>query len=337
VTDVAEALALHAETVVVDLHADTPAFMRAGYDFFARHAPVPRAISFGGHVDLPRMREGGLCAQVFGIWTFPRARGPAKGVHKEIDVVAKCAAARPEDLVIAWTADDIRAAHASGRRAALLSIEGAHALEGSLDNLGQFARLGVRSLGLLHFSKNPAGHPAYGLGKGTEGLTDFGRELVGELDRLGVLVDLAHINRAGFLEAAARTTKPAIVSHTGVSGVHAHWRNVDDEQIRAVASTGGCIGVIFAPRYLGRDGLAAVVDHIEHLIRAGGEDVPALGSDFDGFVRPPSDLPDVAALPRVTAEMLRRGWTRERIAKILGGNFLRVLGAVPPRAREGTL
>lgn len=316
----------------MDLHADTPSLMRAGYDLFARHRAPPRPVSYGGHVDVPRMREGGLCAQVFGMWTVPR-RASGAAVHEEIDAVERAAAARPDEIAIAWTADDVLAAHRAGRRAALLSIEGAHAVS-DLDSLSGFARRGVRSLGLVHFSRNAAGFPAYGVGRDADrGLTDFGRALVDEMNRLGVLADLAHINRAGFLEAAARTKDPPIVSHTGVSGVHSHWRNIDDEQIRAVADRGGCIGVLFAPRYLGRDGVGAVVDHVAHLIEVGGEDVPALGSDFDGFVRPPTGLEDVSALPNLTAEMLRRGLSARAIEKVLGRNVLRVLAAVPPRAR----
>jgi len=335
VTLEAEALAIHRESVVVDLHADTPSFMRAGYDLFARHAPPPRGVSYGGHVDVPRMRDGGLCAQMFGIWTFPRRLFDAtQSVHREIDVVSRAANDHPGELVLAWTADDVLAAHRAGRRAAILSIEGAQCLGGDLDPLRAFAARGVRSLGLVHFSKNAAGYPAYGLGTdASKGLTDFGRELVDEMSRLGVLVDLAHINRAGFLEAARRSGHPPVVSHTGVAGVHAHWRNIDDEQIRAVADRGGCIGVIFAPRFLGGDGVAAVVDHVAHLAAVGGEDVPALGSDFDGFVRPPKGLEDVSALPTLTTEMLRRGFSAEAIQKILGKNFLRVLGSVPPRER----
>ena len=115
-----------------------------------------------------------------------------------------------------------------------------------------FARRGVRYLGLLHFSANAIGRPARGFrARADRGLTPFGVEVVDACARLGVLVDLAHINRRGFLEAVARRPGPLLVSHTGVCGVTPHWRNIDDEQLRAVADSGGCVGVVFAPRYLG--------------------------------------------------------------------------------------
>jgi membrane dipeptidase len=327
-----EARRIHAEAIIVDLHADTPSLMRMGYDLGKRHhPPLPRA-ALGVHVDLPRMRDGGQAAQVFGLVSFPyRKKGLAAVIHRQIDLVEQTASRLTAELVLARSADDVLAAHGAGKRAALLSIEGAHALEGDLANAEVFARRGVRSLGLLHFTANEAGAPAYGKGSDRDrGLTDFGRALVDELDRLGVLVDLAHINRGGFLEAAARTKKPPLVSHTGVTGVQPHWRNIDDEQIRAVADKGGCVGVIFAPRYLGADGVDRVVDHLLHIAKIGGEDTPALGSDWDGLVTPPSDLRDPRDLPVLTQALLERGVPAQAIAKMLGGNVLRVLAAVPP-------
>ena len=327
-----EARAIHAEAIIVDLHADTPSLLRMGYDLGKRHTPPLPGAAFGVHIDLPRMRDGGQAAQVFGLVSFPwRKRGRAKVIHRQIDLVEQAAARLSDELVIARTADDLLAAHRAGKRAGLLSIEGAHALEGDLGNAEAFARRGVRSLGLLHFTANEAGAPAYGRGADAgRGLTDFGRALVDELDRLGVLVDLAHISRAGFLEAAARTNKPPIVSHTGVEGVQPHWRNIDDEQIRAVADKGGCIGVIFAQRYLGADGVDRVVEHLLHIQKVGGQDAPALGSDWDGLVTPPSDLQDPRDLPQLTQALLDAGASPAAIGKILGGNVLRVLGAVKP-------
>jgi membrane dipeptidase len=145
-----------------------------------------------------------------------------------------------------------------------------------------------------------------------------------------MIVDLAHINRRGFFDALAIATKPAMVSHTGVAGAHAHWRNIDDEQLRAVADNGGCVGIIFAREYLGGVSLDAVVDHLVHVIDVAGEDVPALGSDFDGFVRPPEGLEDVGALPNLTVRLAARGVPPRVLEKILGGNVLRVLDAIPP-------
>jgi membrane dipeptidase len=188
----------------------------------------------------------------------------------------------------------------------------------------------VRYLGLLHFSANAIGRPAKGRGAdAAAGLTGFGRDVVRECERTGVIVDLAHINRRGYFDALELATLPPMVSHTGVLGVHQHWRNIDDEQLRGIADKGGCVGVIFARKYLGSASIEAVVDHIAHIIDVAGEDVPALGSDFDGFVVPPIGLEDVAAMPNLTVALSRRGISDRVLEKILGGNVLRVLDAVP--------
>jgi membrane dipeptidase len=239
----------------------------------------------------------------------------------------------PAELVWALTAADVRAAKAQGRVAALGGIEGGHALEGSIACLDAFARRGVRYLGLLHFSANALGAPARGKGEDPDqGLTAFGRDVVRECERLGVIVDLAHINRRGFFDALGVMTRAPMVTHTGVAGVTPHWRNLDDEQLRAVAERGGAVGIIFARRFLGGASIDAVVDHLLHVVKVAGDDVPALGSDFDGFVIPPVGLEDVACLPNLTAALSRRGVPLRTIEKILGGNVMRVLDAVPPTA-----
>lgn len=157
-------------------------------------------------------------------------------------------------------------------------------------------------------------------------LSESGRELVEGLKRRSILVDLAHMDRDPFLEICRSASSPVIVSHTGLAALKPMWRNIDDDQIRAVADTGGVIGVIMTPRYLGRPGVEGIVDHLEHLIDIGGDEVAALGSDFDGLVRPPRDLVDIAGMPMITDELLRRGHGEDTIKKLLGENFLRVLG-----------
>jgi membrane dipeptidase len=331
-----EARLLHDEIVVFDLHADTPKLMhRLAYDLAARHERRrPRQASYFGHVDLPRMRDGGLAAQVFGLWTFPYPeRGCARSVHAQLDALDRAVDKNPEQIERCLSGDDVRRAHRAGRVAALAGIEGGQAIEGSLAHLAGFAARGVRTLGLVHFSVNAIASPAYGMGaRPDRGLTGFGREAIAEMNRLGVIVDLAHINRTGFFEALAASADPVLVTHTGVSGVHPHWRNIDDEQLRAVGERGGAVGIIFAPRYLGGRSIEAVVDHIVHVIDVAGEDVPALGSDFDGFVIPPSGLEDASMLPQLTCALAARGLDRRALEKVLGGNALRVLDAVPARA-----
>jgi membrane dipeptidase len=328
-----EARALHAGCCVLDLHADTAKLMdKLGYDLAARHErPMPTIANLFGHVDLPRMRDGGIAGQFFSFWTSPYPeRGCAQSVTDQLDAIDLAMAKHPTELAWTRTGAEVRAAKAAGQIAALGGIEGGQALEGQLDPIAAFAQRGVRYLGLLHFSANAIGRPAKGRGADPSvGLTGFGRDVVRECERTGIIVDLAHINRRGFFEALALARQPPMVSHTGVLGVHQHWRNIDDEQLRAIADKGGCVGVIFARRFLGSASIEAVVDHLLHIIDIAGDDLPALGSDFDGFVVPPQGLEDIAALPNLTVALSRRGVAPRVLEKILGANVLRVLDAVP--------
>jgi membrane dipeptidase len=332
-----EARAFHAEICVLDLHADTAKLMdKLGYDLAARHdRPMPTGFNVFGHVDLPRLREGGVAGQFFSFWTTPYPeRGCTRSVTRQLDALDRAMEKHPDQLRWTRTGADVRAAKTAGQIAALGGIEGGQALEGDLDTIEAFSRRGVRYLGLLHFTANAIGRPAKGRGSNPdEGLTGFGRDAIRECERTGVIVDLAHINRRGFMEALDLATLPLMVSHTGVIGVHEHWRNIDDEQIRRVADNGGCVGVIFARKYLGSASIEAVVDHLLHIIDVAGADVPALGSDFDGFVVPPEGLEDISTLPNLTVALSRRGVSTAVLEKILGGNVLRVLDAVPAWGR----
>jgi membrane dipeptidase len=324
--------ALHEEHPAIDLHADTLMWSRwLGYDLHQAHDPPLWRAAFGGHVDVPRMRQGGVGAQFFGLVSLPiakRMRGLARAVHEQIDVLDEAIARCPAGLRLARTAADVEECKRDGVVAALLGIEGAHALEGDLDQVDAFARRGVRYVGLLHFTANEAGYPAYGLGRSeSRGLTPWGFDLVRRCEAAGVLVDLSHINRQGFLDACSIATRPPIVSHTGVLGAFDHWRNIDDAQLRAVADRGGVVGVIFYPRYLGGDGLEPVVKHMLHILDVVGEDVPALGSDWDGFILPTRDLSDPRGLPLLTDALLRAGVSKRVIGKILRLNVLRILGS----------
>ena len=326
-----EAQALHAEHPAIDLHADSLMWSSwLGYDLHRRHEPPLPIAAFGGHVDVPRMREGGMGAQFFGLVSLPvlqGTRGVAGVVEAQIGALEEAIARNPRNLRLVRTAAEVEACRRDGVMGALLGIEGAHALEGDLDRLDEFVRRGLRYLGLLHFSANEAGFPAYGRGRhDTSGLTPWGRALVERCEHHGVIVDLAHINRKGFLEVCAQATRPPIVSHTGVLGAFEHWRNIDDAQLRAVADLGGCVGVIFVPKYLGADGLPAVVSHLKHIIDVVGEDGPALGSDWDGMIVPTRGLSDPRGLPLLTDALLEAGVTPQAIGKILRGNILRVLG-----------
>ena len=326
-----DAAALHRDALVIDLHVDTLLVSHwTGYRFGRRHANVLPSSPYAWHADLPRMREGGLDCVALGVVVSPtRRRSAPAAALVDLERMHSWCRAHTGELAFCGTAAEIEEAHRTGKLGCFAGVEGAHALGGTLEGLERFRRHGVRYVGLAHFSRNDACHPAYGWGaSASAGLTDFGRALVDELNRLKITVDLAHVNRPGFLEAVRRSTAPVLVSHTGVAGVYRHWRNIDDEQIRAVADRGGAVGVIFSPRFLGKGPgarrAAAIVRHIQHVIQVGGEDCPALGSDMDGFITLPQDLPDIAALPRLT-QLMRRADIPERVVrKVLGLNALRV-------------
>ncbi len=336
-----EARAIHEQSPAIDLHADTLMWARwVGYDLLSRHdPPLPRA-AFTGHVDLPRLKEGGMGAQYFGLVSLPLSPLGNRGViDAQIDQLeGACARAEGQGAGLRKCDDasEVEAVNARGAVAALLGIEGAHALDGDLHAIEHFARRGVRYLGLLHFSANEAGFPAYGFRRRDEGgLTAWGKDLVRACESLGVIVDLAHINRRGWFDVCAMATRPLYCTHTGVLGVHQHWRNVDDEQLRAVAKTGGAVGVIFVPRFLGGDGLGPVVAHLRHMVDVGGEDLPALGSDYDGMVIPTRGLEDISCMPALTTAMLDSGLSERVVKKILRENALRVLREAAPRSRSG--
>jgi membrane dipeptidase len=321
-----QARALGEAFPAIDLHADSLLWARwLGYDLTLSHPLCLPRNAFLASVDVPRLLAGGVGAQFFGLVTLPVARtGCARAADEQIDLLTALTRARPDRIRIATSAADLE--RSRGPVDALLGIEGAHALEGDLDKLEAFARRGVRYLGLVHFSANEAGCPQRGMGRDdAAGLSPWGRDLCRRCEAAGVLVDLAHINRRGFLEACRLATRPPIVSHTGVFGAHPHWRNIDDEQLCAVANRGGVVGILFCPAYLGGPDIASVVAHLLHVLDVAGEDTPALGSDYDGMIVPTRGLANPSHLPRLTDAMLRVGFAERTIGKILRGNVLRVL------------
>lgn len=325
---------IHRACPPIDMHADPLMWVRwIGYDLTKRHHPPLPNAAWLGHVDLPRLNDAGVGAQIFGLVSLPIGKSSCfRAVMEQITLLKRICRQHPELIVHARTAEVMIDIRISGRVAALLGVEGAHALDGDLNNFHRLAEAGVKLFGLAHFSANEACCPSGGVGKDdSRGLTDFGRALVGECEKAGVIVDLAHINRAGFMEVCRMSRQPAVVSHTGVCGVHPHWRNIDDEQLRAVADTGGVVGIIFAPVFLGGDGVEAVVRHVEHVINTVGEDHVALGSDYDGMVTPATGLKEVSMLPNLTDAFLARKWSFYRIYKILRRNVLRVINDVDLR------
>jgi membrane dipeptidase len=216
-----------------------------------------------------------------------------------------------------------------------LAVQGGNAFDSPAD-VGLVPTGALLRVTLMHLTDSRLGATSSPLGRsrGKGGLTAEGRALVEALDDARILVDLAHASRPTFFVAldaldACRPALPPVVTHTGISGVRPSWRNLDDEQIRAIADRGGVIGIMYHRGFLGRPpwkvGAEAVVRHLEHAIAVGGEDVAALGSDWDGMIVTPRDMPTCLELPVLVDRMLARHWEEDRIRRVLGTNALRVI------------
>jgi len=245
--------------------------------------------------------------------------------------------ARPDEVAVVADHAAYRDARARGRLACLVGVQGASAFR-SPDDLARIPGGVVSRITLVHLTDSPIGATSWPMGRsrGRGRLTPLGRDFVAACNHHRILVDLAHLSRSGFADAleAHDPALPPIVSHTGVCAIRQSWRNLDDDQIRAVAARGGLVGVMYHRGFLGRPswrvGADAIVRHLEHAVRVGGEEVAALGSDWDGLIVTPRDMPTVLELPVLVQRMLDRGFSEDRIARILGGNALRVLAAVRP-------
>lgn len=330
-----EAVELYLDCEVIDLHIESFSWTRSvGYDLRQRHGPGLLGARYYGQLDLVRAREARIAGGMWSITTSPfgsaerRLAGYKRGLARFESLLASV----PDDVALVRDHGEYAQARARDLHAAFVAVQGGNAFDRDHDALCEVDERLLR-VTLVHMSNSRIGRSSSPLSRaGGEGLSDFGRAFVEHLNARRIFVDLAHIDRAGFFDAMAVHDRalPVLVTHTGVNGVHACWRNLDDDQLRAVADTGGVVGVVFHSWYLGDPyfwgGRAdRIVDHLGHIVRAVGEDHAAIGSDFDGAIIPPRDLPTCLELPRLVQRMLDRGWGHERIRKILGRNFLRTL------------
>jgi len=312
---------------VVDTHCDTLLSVTKGTRRLGERSEQ-------GHLDLPRMREGGVDAQVFaGYVGGAKARRPLVRFLQMVDTLYRELEANTGELILATSAEDIEAAAAEGRLAAILGMEGAEPLKGDLAVLRMLHRLGVRNVGLVWGGRNRVGSGVSGKGCDDEGLSDFGQDLIRELNRLGIVVDVSHLNDAGFWDVMSMAEKPVIASHSNCRALCDHPRNLSDEQIVALAETGGTVHAVFT--FLGPDRdkytVDDVLDHIDHVVELVGPDHAGIGSDFDGMPGTPKGLEDVSRMGNLTEGLLARGYGEENVRKILGGNFLRVFREVVGR------
>ncbi len=334
-----EAIQIYLASDVVDLHIDTFIWWRIfRYDLTKRHGHGLLGARFYSQVDLPRIREARVTGGIWCITTNPlRREGNRPEVFaKNIRDLRGILEGVPDDVAIVRNAGEYEAARAAGKHAAFIGIQGGNALDRDAKAMDLVPDDLVIKTTVVHLSTSKLGVTSAPkpLGDGREGLSNEGREFVKRLNAKKIFVDLAHIDRKGFFDAMEVHDKsvPAIVSHTGVTGVYEHWRNIDDAQIRAIADTGGVVGVMYQSSFLGDAFLGVNVDHVaahlDHIVKVAGEDVPALGSDWDGAITPPRDIPTCLETPRLVEALLRRGWKPERIQKTLGRNYLRAVKAL---------
>ncbi|QFQ29569.2 membrane dipeptidase [Janibacter melonis] len=326
---------------VLDGHNDLPWHHReiAGYDLDRCDIALEQPEL---HTDLPRMRAGGLAAQLWSVWVPCELPGEAAvtATHEQVDFVeAMCA--RYEEMELARTAADVERVWEQGRHAALLGMEGGHSIDGSLEHLAAFAARGVRYMTLTH-NDNTAWADSATDERVHGGLTDFGREVVRTMNALGVAVDLSHVSAETMHHALDETSRPVLFSHSNALALCSHPRNVPDDVLERMPGNGGVVMANFVPYFLREDWAqwrlggfkgkapapataADVVAHLEHLREVVGIEHVGLGGDFDGVDVLPADLGDVSRYPHLLGALAERGWSRADLEALAHGNALRVL------------
>jgi len=336
-----DSAALHEKLVIADLHSDTLLWARD---------PLLRADR--GHVDVPRLEEGNVALQVFSVVTkVPRGlnydentadsdqitllaiaqRWPPRTWNSlleravyQAERLHEAAAAKPDALKVIETKaqlEELLKARAEGGNivGGLLATEGLHPLEGDVDNIKVLYNIGYRMMGLHHFFDNDLGGSLHGLSGA--GLTDFGKEVVKELEAQGIMIDVAHSSPAVVEDVLAMTQSPIFVSHTGVKGACNTARNLEDDLMKRIAATGGVIGIGYWDGAVCDIDPKSVVKSLRYAVDLLGADHVGLGSDYDGGTTVMFDTAEIAVL---TEEMRAAGFKDAEIRKIMGGNIIRL-------------
>jgi membrane dipeptidase len=356
-------------TPLIDGHNDLPEQLRENYKMSVeglasgtdkRDKPLM--------TDMARLHQGRVGAQFWSVYIPSEVTGDAaiRETIEQIDIVKRLVKAYPNDLALAGTADDVVRIHKTGRVASLIGIEGGHQIGANLAALRQFYELGARYMTLTHFKNNEWADSATDDPK-YHGLTDFGRTVVHEMNRLGMLVDLSHVSDDVMRQALQISRAPIIFSHSSARALDDHNRNVPDDILKLTAQNGGVVMVNFYPGYVSdafrkwnaeeaaeeerakslfngrpdqreaaikawkaanpapRVTVAEVADHVDHVAKIAGYDHVGIGGDLDGIETAPEGLGTVSGYPLLFAELIRRGWSDENLAKLAGGNVLRVM------------
>lgn len=317
-------LNIHEKSIVCDAHVDSLPKILDGRDFGER--------SEVGHVDLVRLKEGGINAQIFACWIAPKF-APDNAIKRTlilIDLMNQLLERYSDKIVLAKNIDELKQIYESGNLAVILSIEGGHAIQGEIAALRIFYQLGVRCMTLTWNNHNELADSSLN-SRDDGGLTELGKAVVGEMNRLGMLIDLSHSSEKTFWDTIECSETPIIASHSNAKSLCNHRRNLTDKMIEALAEHDGFIGINFFPDFLDASGQASlddVLDHIDHIVKIGRVDCVGLGSDFDGISRVPVGLEDCSKMPHITKGLIERGYSENEIRKILGGNFLRVFEEV---------
>ena len=360
----AEVREVHRSALLIDTHNDVTSKTVTGFDI--------GLASKTGHTDVPRLREGGVGAVFFAAYVAPayaKNNTSANRALQMIDTVRHDIVARhPNDFVLALTADDIVAAHNNGKIAALIGIEGGHAIEDSPRLVRDFYALGVRYMTLTHTNTNNWADSSGDLRdksvKRHNGLTEFGKQVIQEMNRAGMIVDISHVADKTFWDALETSKAPIFASHSSCRALCNVPRNMTDEMIAALGKKRGVIQINFNCGFLSqaaaagedyaearekykddpeklraalaelraksresrvRATLADVVAHIDHAVKIAGIDAVGIGSDFDGVNCTPEGLDDVSKFPNLTRALLEKGYSAVDIRKIYGGNTLRMM------------
>ena len=352
----AEVMRVHRSALLIDTHNDITSRTVDGYDIGGRGDKTTMT-------DIARMRAGGMAAQFFAVYVskgYVKDNHSARRALEMIDTVRHdIIDGHTKDFALALTADDIERIHKQGKIAALLGIEGGHAIEDSLRPLRDYYLLGVRYMTLTHTNTNGWADSSGDMNAAGvvhhDGLTPFGKQVIHEMNRLGMMVDISHVADKTFWDVIATGSAPPIASHSSCRALDPAPRNMTDDMIRALAKKGGVMQINFYCAFLSKKSfeydethpskegvpsdmpsatLDDVVAHIDHAVKVGGIDAVGLGSDFDGIECAPKGLEDVSKWPNLTRALLERGYSAADIHKIYGGNLLRAMRAVEAESRR---
>ncbi|XP_041077258.1 dipeptidase 1-like [Polyodon spathula] len=330
-----KALRLMGETPLIDGHNDLPWQMRQLFNNELEKMDLNTLEKT--HTNIPKIKTGRLSAQFWAAYVpcESQYKDAVRQTVEQIDVVHRLCRLYPNDLMFATSSDDILSAFQQNKTASLIGVEGGHSIDSSPGTLRMFYNLGVRYLTLTHSCNTPwADNWLVDTGKDTSennGLSGFGKELIREMNRLGMLIDLAHVSEKVMNLALELSIAPVIFSHSSAYEVCKSKRNVPDDILRKVAEKKGIVMVNFYNDYVTCQktaNLSNVADHFDHIKKVAGHEIIGFGGDYDGVSRVPEGLEDVSKYPDLVAELLRRGWTDTEVKAALGDNLLRVFREV---------